>query len=306
MQINRLSVIVPIYKKEKTIKAELETIYQTLKQTPYSFEIIGVVDGTDLDNSMEKARELKHKCIKIIGYKSNKGKGQAVRFGMQKAKGDIIMFIDSGGDIDPQGLIMLLEHMKWYDADIIVGSKTHPASKVHYPFSRKITSKGYFYFVKFLFGIKISDTQTGIKAFKREVLEKVLDKLVVKRFAFDIEILAVAHLFGFKKIYEAPVHINMDFSGSTITILGIFASNGIWNFVVDTLAVWYRMKILNYYREGKNRIKVYDPELKLDVNTGEMKGEKQKIIDYVNKISEIINIIKIKLNLTKNEPNSNA
>lgn len=272
MEINRLSVIVPIYKKEKTIIHELENIYQTLKLTPYKFEIIGVVDGTNLDNSESEAKKLKHKSIKIFGYPTNKGKGQAVRYGMQKAKGDIIMFIDSGGDIHPQGLIMLLEHMKWYDADIIVGSKTHPASKVSYPLSRKILSKGYFYFVKTLFGIKISDTQTGIKAFKRKVLEKVLDKLVVKRFAFDIEILAVAYRYGFRKIYEAPVEVNLDFSSSTIG--GLFTNNGIWNFVADTLAVWYRMKILHYYDDGRNRVTKFDPELNMNVNTGDMKGKK--------------------------------
>lgn len=283
MEIDRLSVIVPIYKQEKTIKKDLENIYQSLKSTPYNFEIIGVIDGTSLDNSYENAKNTGHKSIKIIGYKTNKGKGQAVRFGMEKAKGNVIMFIDSGGDIDPQGLIMLLEHMRWYKADIIVGSKMHPASLVNYPFKRRIFSYGYYLMVKLLFGLKIHDTQTGLKAYKKEVLEKVLDKLVVKRFAFDIEILAVANLFGFKKIYEAPVIVNMDFSKSSIK--SIFADNGIWRFVVDTLAIWYRMYILGYYKDGKNRIKIYDEELKLDVNTGDMKNEKQRIIDFANNLA---------------------
>ena len=283
MQIDRLSVIVPIYKKEATIVADLERIYKELKKTPYKFEIIGVVDGTNLDNTFQNAKRIKHKSIKIYGYPNNKGKGQAVRYGMQKAKGDVIMFIDSGGDINPQGIIMLLEHMKWYDADIIVGSKRHPASKVNYPLQRKILSTGYYWFTRILFGLKLNDTQVGIKAFKKEVLDKVLDKLVVKRFAFDIEILTVANQLGFTKIYEAPVEVNIDFSNSTIK--GFFAHNGIWNFVVDTIAVWYRMKILNYYLDGKNRFKEYDDELGLYVNTGGLKDERQRIVDFVNDIS---------------------
>lgn len=286
MQINRISVIVPIYKKEKTIVADLERIYSELKKTHYKFEIIGVVDGINLDKTYQNAKSINHKSIKIIGYEHNKGKGQAVRFGMQKAKGDVVMFIDSGGDINPQGIVMLIEHMKWYDADIIVGSKRHPASKVNYPLSRKILSKGYYWFVRILFGLKLNDTQAGIKAFKKEVLDKVLDKLVVKRFAFDIEILAVANQLGFTKIYEAPVEVNIDFSDSTIK--GIFAKNGIWNFVVDTIAVWYRMKILNYYKDGKNRVKVYDPELELYINTGALKDKRQKIIDFVDGLSRKI------------------
>lgn len=286
MNIERLSIIIPVYKQEKNIQQNLESIYATIKKTPYKFEIIAVIDGKNLDKSYENAKKTKHQSIKVIGYENNKGKGQAVRFGMQKAKGDVIMFIDAGGDIDPQGLIMLLEHMKWYNADIIVGSKRHQASIVKYPFSRKVLSKGYSLLVKILFGLKISDTQTGLKAFKRVVLEKSLDRLVVKRFAFDIELLAVANQLGFKRIYEAPVIVNLDFSKSTIK--GVFKSNGIWGFVNDTLAVWYRMRILGYYTDGKNRVKTFDDELGYYVNTGDMKGKKQRIIEVVNKFFQLI------------------
>jgi glycosyltransferase involved in cell wall biosynthesis len=255
-----------------------------LKKTNYTFEIIAVVDGTNLDDSLEAARRAasQKKEIKAIGYTNNKGKGQAVRFGMQKAKGDVVMFIDSGGDINPDGIIMLLEHMKWYNADIIIGSKMHVASKVTYPFKRKILSLGYYYFVKFLFGLKIRDTQTGLKAYKRKVLDKVLDRLVVKRFAFDIEILAVANKLGFKKIYDAPVEIKGDFGQSSI--VGLFTKNGIWGFVIDTLGVWYRMNILHYYGDKKDRIKIFDEDLQLYLNTGDMRGNKQRIIETVNAI----------------------
>lgn len=284
MNITLLSLIVPVYKKEKSIEKELLDLHAILKNTSYNFEIIAVIDGTSLDNSLESAKKAasQKKEIKAIGYKHNKGKGQAVRFGMQKALGDVVMFIDSGGDINPQGIIMLLEHMKWYNADIIIGSKMHPASKVSYPLKRKILSFGYYYFVKLLFGLKIRDTQTGLKAYKRKVLDKVLDRLVVKRFAFDIEILAVANKLGFKKIYDAPVEITANFSESSI--VGIFTSNGIWGFVIDTLGVWYRMNILHYYSSRKDRIKTFDEDLQLYVNNGNMKGDKQIIINIVNRL----------------------
>ena len=288
MQIKLLSVIVPIYKKEKTIQKDLLSIFETLQNTPYNFEIIGVVDGTKLDKSLEEAKKIENSKIKIYGYKHNKGKGQAVRFGMQKAKGDIISFIDSGMDINPAGIIMLLEHMKWYNADIIVGSKSHPASIVNYPFIRRLMSKIYYYFVKFLFGLRLRDTQTGLKAYKREVLDQVLDRLVVKRFAFDIEILAVANQLGFNKIYDAPVHVNLDYSNSTI--FGLFTNNGIWNFIHDTLAIWYRMYILQYYKDGRKRIKEFDEDLKMDVNTGNMTDKRQVVIDVINKIFGIFKL----------------
>src|SRR3990167_8123721 len=276
MQIELLSVIVPVYKKQKTIKTELQDLSEVLSRTNYKYEIIAVVDGTSLDNSYEEAQKTNSSKIKIYGYKNNYGKGQAVRYGMQKAKGDVITFIDSGGDINPQGIIMLLEHMKWYNAQIVVGSKLHSASKVNYPLKRKILTYGYYLFVKLLFGLKIRDTQTGLKAYKREVLEKVLPRLVVKRFAFDIEILAVANYLGFNKIYDAPVEVDMDFGQSSI--VGLFTNNGIWSFVYDTLAVWYRMHVLKYYKNNQNLIKIYDEDLKMNINTGDMKNRKQSII----------------------------
>jgi len=278
MEIKLLSVIVPVYKKEKTIQKELVELSSVLNETNYKYEIIAVVDGTSLDNSYNEAKKTNSSKIKVYGYKNNYGKGQAVRYGMQKAKGDIITFIDSGGDINKEGIVMLLEHMKWYNADIIVGSKLHSASKVNYPLKRKILTYGYYLFVKLLFGLKIRDTQTGLKAYKRKVLEKVLPRLVVKRFAFDIEILAVANYLGFTKIYDAPVEVDMDFGQSSI--VGLFTSNGIWSFVNDTLAVWYRLRLVRFYDNNAKREKKLNADLGYELNTGRLKSGTYK--DYLS------------------------
>jgi glycosyltransferase involved in cell wall biosynthesis len=282
MEFNKLSVIVPIYKKEKTIRDDLKNIHKVLESTPYNFEIIGIVDGVNHDKSYDYAKQLELTLpqFKAYGYKENYGKGLAVRYGMSKASGDIVMFIDAGGDIKPEGIVMLLEHMKWYSADIIIGSKSHPASKVYYPFKRRVLSFGYFLLVKALFGLRVRDTQTGLKAYKREVLRKVLDRMVVKRFAFDIEILAVANKLGFKRIFDAPVEVNIDFKSSSI--FGLFASNGIWGFVYDTIAIWYRMHILRYYDDGVKRLSVYDENLNMRIYTGGMEGKHQVILSYIN------------------------
>src|SRR3989339_646565 len=127
-----LSVIVPAYKKEDIICRDLKKIEGVLKQIRYDYEIICVVDGY-VDKTYNRAKKLSCDHIKIFGYERNLGKGYAVRLGMKKAKGDLIGFIDSGMDIDPNGISMLLEHMEWYKADIVLGSKRHPASIVDYP-----------------------------------------------------------------------------------------------------------------------------------------------------------------------------
>lgn len=242
-----LSVIIPCYKQEKTIVKDLKTIVSALGKINLTWEIIVVVDGKE-DKTFKKAKKLALKKIKVYQLKKNQGKGEAVRYGMKKAKGNYIAFLDAGMEIDPNGISMLLEHLKWYKADIIVGSKRHLASKVNYPWERKILSLGYYWLVKLLFGIKIKDTQAGIKIFKRKVLEKVLPVLLVKSYAFDIEILSVAHRFGFKKIYEAPIKLKYQFPGLT----NAAALNAVWKILIDTAAVFYRLKILKYYDKKSN------------------------------------------------------
>lgn len=258
-----LSVIVPVYKQEKTIRRNIRSIITALENTPYNFEILPVVDGTEIDSSLKELKKIRDSRVIPLGYQKNRGKGFAVRFGMKKAQGDIVTFIDAGNDIDPQGIVMLLEHMKWYDADIIVGSKLHSASLVNYPRWRRILTYGYYLLVKLAFGLRVRDTQTGLKAYKRQVLEKVLPRLLVKQFAFDIEILAVANRLGFTKIYDAPVKVNLDFSQSTISFFG---NNGILPMLMDTVAIWYRLDVLKYY-EGKYKSdRMYDKVLGMFVN----------------------------------------
>ena len=236
-----LSVIVPVYRQERTIVQNLEQIKDALDKIRYDYEIIVVIDGM-VDRSYQKIKKAQIPKIKSITYQKNQGKAWALRLGLLKAEGDYVMFIDSGMEIDPNGISMLLEHMEWYDADVIVGSKRHPASQVRYPLWRKILSYGYYILVKLLFGIKVRDTQAGIKIFRKKVLEKILPRLVEKKFAGDLEMLVVANTLGFKRIYEAPIKLDytlgpLTTAASVKSIMGIF---------IDTLAIFYRKNVLRY------------------------------------------------------------
>lgn len=238
-----VSLVVPVYNQEKTIKKDILNISKTMEKLRHNYEIIVVIDGTE-DRSLQEVKKIRSKKLTIISYERNQGKGNAVRHGMARAKGDIVAFLDAGMDINPNGISLLLEHFEWYMADIVVGSKLHPASRVNYPLQRKILSWGYRNFVRALFGLSIKDTQVGLKFFRRQVVEDVLPRLLVKTYAFDIELLAVAHHLGYKRIYEAP--IELDFTGAS----GI-SSKSFWRVIThmlwDTVAVFYRLRILRYY-----------------------------------------------------------
>ncbi len=242
------SLVIPAYKQEKTIVKNIESINNTLSSFPYKYEIIVVVDGFT-DKTYDVAKKIKNSAVKVLGYEENKGKGFAVKYGIQKARGDIIGFIDSGFDINPSGISILLNYMKLHNADIVVGSKTHPDSEVNYPLYRKIISFGARLITKILFGFSVQDTQVGLKIFRKKVAKDVFPRLLVKKFAFDIEMLAVANVLGYTKIYEAPVKLSFEAGSISFGSLFSILLKTLW----DTLAIFYRIKVLKYYRKSNRK-----------------------------------------------------
>lgn len=259
-----LSVVVPVYKQEKTIQKDLKNIQNTLDKIRYDYELIAVVDGLKIDSSYQKIKELKKRNpkLKLHALKNNHGKGYALRYGFAKSKGDYLAFIDAGMEIDPNGISLLIEHLEWYQADCIVASKYHPASQVKYPLDRKIVSTLAHLYSRVFLGLKLRDTQAGLKIFRRALLSKVLPRLLVKRYAIDLEILSVANHLGFKKIYEAPIKLNYSFQSLTHAA----GLSVIFKSFIDALAVFYRLKILRYYNDKNQRRWIYDKDLKMRVN----------------------------------------
>jgi glycosyltransferase involved in cell wall biosynthesis len=245
-RINSISIILPAYKQEKTIVEDIERLKRFLSGLAIPYELIVVVDGL-VDDTYKNAKVLKNKTIKVFCYEDNLGKGHAVQYGMLKAKGDVIGFIDAGMDLEVSAIGMLLDYMLLHDADIIIGSKLHPDSVVKYPMQRKILSWGYRNLTQLMFGFDVKDTQVGLKLFRKKVVKEVFPLLLVKRFAFDVEILAVSYARGYKKIYEAPVKLTFNWGSS----IANFTSGSFWKVIFsmlwDTAAVYYRLKILRYY-----------------------------------------------------------
>lgn len=245
-----VSVILPAYKQAKQIVANVKRLKKSLDLLNTTYEIICVADG-HLDKTQSNLKKAKLKNVYSLGYEQNRGKGHAVRYGMARARGDIIGFVDSG-DLDYTVIPLLFEHMKWYEADIMIASKRHPASKVYYPWQRRIISLVYQIMVRILFGLNIKDTQVGMKFFKKSVIEKVLPRILVKEFAFDIEMLAVANYLGFKRIFEAPVKLKLDFSGNSSVVSKGF-SKMVIGMIKDTLAVFYRLRVSKYYDDSNKK-----------------------------------------------------
>jgi len=240
----KLSVIMPAYNEGSSI---FETIQETIKTLQESlnldYEIIIVDDASD-DGTYQALRKIAQKSdkVKLIKLNSHHGKGFALKQGFESVRGDLVGFLDADLDLHPSQLGSFLKIMERTGSDVIIGSKRHPESRSNYPKRRRILSFSYHLMVCILFRLPISDTQVGLKLFKYEVLEKVFPKILVKAYAFDLELLANARRLGYK-VMEAPISLNFNRE----TRWGRIRLQDIRNMLTDTLAIFYRMYFLHYY-----------------------------------------------------------
>ena len=250
-----LSVVVPAYRERDGIRASLKRLTGALTATGMSWEVVVVVDGDPA--TMAAARLCQSDHIRVFGYGQNRGKGFALRFGLAQTRGEVVSIIDADMEIAPEDIGRMVTLLNLYDADIVIGSKRHPLSQVSYPRLRRIQSSLYQLLLRVLFQFNVRDTQTGLKVMRREVAARVVDVALVKRFAFDVELLAVARHFGYRRVMEAPVKIDYAFQTTTSPKA---AARALW----DTAAIFYRLRLRHWYdrnaTNGREALAVDLPE----------------------------------------------
>ncbi|MCK5380559.1 MAG: glycosyltransferase family 2 protein [Candidatus Latescibacteria bacterium] len=239
----KISVIMPAYNEEKNIYANLIETEATFEKLGHDFEMILVDDGST-DKTFEEAQKAagERKRIQVVPCAGNTGKGHALKVGFGYVTGEVVIFLDSDLDLHPSQVGTLLYIMQESEADVVIGSKRHPLSDIHYPRRRKMISKIYAVALGLLFRMPLRDTQVGLKVYKREVLDRVFPRILCKQFAFDVELLANAHHLG-HKIVEAPIILNF----RRPVRWGNIRYKDLWQTGLDTLAIFYRMHILKYY-----------------------------------------------------------
>jgi glycosyltransferase involved in cell wall biosynthesis len=196
----------PAYNEEKLIRQSIERTAHALAGCDY--ELIVVDDGST-DNTYELATSLldTYERLRVIRKRRNRGKGVALRTGFAHSSGQLVAFLDADLELPPEQIWVLWKTMGETGADAVIGSKLHPDSELAYPWYRRVISNVYYLMVRTLFELPLRDTQTGIKLFRREVLESVFHRIPSSRFAFDIGLLVGAYRCGYI-IAEAPVTVN--------------------------------------------------------------------------------------------------
>ncbi|MEI7901245.1 MAG: metallopeptidase TldD-related protein [bacterium] len=195
----------PVYGLEAVIEQNIETVCGLLcGHIP--FAVLPVDDGS-LDRSSDALRRAAAKDpehVRPVFVAVNAGKGNALKRGFAASRGSHILLLDGDLDLAPARITTFFDIMAEKRAAIVIGSKRHPDSVVDYPWHRRLASAVYFTLVRLLVGLPISDTQTGMKLFTRDALGWAFGRMLVKAFAFDLEILTIAHAKGYS-VAEAPV-----------------------------------------------------------------------------------------------------
>ncbi len=256
-----LSLVLPAYNEAGIIYEAVRESARSMEALGRAYEIIVVDDGSTDETPREIDRAVRDLSkVKVVTIPENTGKGNALKRGFQASTCQLVCFLDSDLDIHPYQVQNLISEMDRTGADVVIGSKRHPRSKLEYPRIRRFYSSVYYYLVFMLFRLPIKDTQTGIKLFRRDVLASIFPRMVNMQYVLDLELLLIASHMGYR-IVEAPVRISFQRQYARI------ASADIRGIIADTMSLFYRFFILGYYGSPLKPVVEFEPKISIVIPT---------------------------------------
>jgi glycosyltransferase involved in cell wall biosynthesis len=212
-----ISVIIPLYNEENTIKSVIERI-----PNHQHFEIIIVDDGSK-DNSIKRVQEINNRDIKIIKHDINQGYGAAILTGFKHATGDIIITMDSDGQHNPEEIHHLIEPIINNQTDVVIGSRYLGKYNYKPPMHSRVGSYIITLALWLIYLRKVYDNQSGFRAYRKEI-KKLLKDMKYTGMGFSTEILFKA-AFNQLRIAEVPISVNpREFGVSYVNLIKITIS----------------------------------------------------------------------------------
>lgn len=202
----KLSVTIPAYNEGRRIAKTLGSVGQYLSKQTYSSEVIVVDNGSSDDTAavvLESAE--KYPFIKLDRYEPGcGGKGCAVKFGVEKAQGEVVMFMDA------DNATKISEIEKFWPAlevgKVAIGSRYLTGSNItqKQTFLRQMISRIGNLIIRMILVPGIKDTQCGFKVFPAAAAKEIFRRQIIIGWGFDLEVIALARKLGYK-VVEIPV-----------------------------------------------------------------------------------------------------
>lgn len=207
MDLPRLSIVIPAYNESRRIRPSLEKILAYVRSRNLSAEII-VVDDASGDNTAELVGEWarSHPEARLLSNNRNRGKGFSVRRGVLEARGEWVLFTDADLSAPIEETDKLVAALEREQAAAAVGSRAlrRELVGIHQPFFREWSGRFFNVLVRLLTGLKIHDTQCGLKLFRREATRRAFELQTSRRFGFDPELLFLIERTA-GRVVEVPV-----------------------------------------------------------------------------------------------------
>ncbi|WP_315791246.1 glycosyltransferase [Fischerella sp. JS2] len=206
--MRNISVILPLYNEVECIDITWKNLLDFSYHHP-DFHFIFVDDGST-DKSKEvltkNLENTKLSYIKFISYDKNRGKGYAVKKGLEYAYGDFICYIDSDLAYSLEHLELIVEKLEYFD--MVIGSRSLVSQNIKVlSLSRKVAGKTFNYLSRYILDLPFKDMQAGIKGFKKDVAEELFKRQLVTSFSFDVELIYLAKKEGYQ-IGEIPAIVS--------------------------------------------------------------------------------------------------
>ena len=217
-----VSIVIPAYNEAVRLSKTIGTVVEYLRQNRPDSEFIVVDDGSS-DNTAQLARETfaataKDLRTSVITYRTNLGKGRAVRLGLLAAREDVALFSDADLSTPITELPKLVDPILNDEYDVTFGSRAldRQLIGVHQPWRREQGGRIFNLAVKLATGLPFSDTQCGFKAFRMATCRPLIEAATVDRFGFDVELIYLAYKAGLR-LCEVPVRWD-HYEGSKISL----------------------------------------------------------------------------------------
>jgi glycosyltransferase involved in cell wall biosynthesis len=205
-----LSIVVPAYNEALRLGSTLEKARRYLESRNYSGELIVVDDGST-DRTVDLLEEMQrhYPAVRVLRNERNRGKGFSVRRGVLEARGELVLFTDADLSAPIEEANKLLAALESSGADAAVGSRAlqRRLIGVHQPWWREWAGRAFNRLVRLFTGLKIRDTQCGLKLFRRTSTHHAFELQRVTGFGFDPEVLFLIERLG-GKVVEVPVRWN--------------------------------------------------------------------------------------------------